>query len=50
MKNLNGMVLFTNPELAEAFGRMEHEILKLMQGLGLIPEDISNMMMGPQGE
>jgi hypothetical protein len=50
MKNLNGMVLFTNPELAEAFGRMEQEILKLMQSLGLIPEDISNMMMGPQGE
>lgn len=23
MKNLNGMALFTNPELAEAFGRME---------------------------
>lgn len=23
MKNMNGMVLFTNPELAEAFGRME---------------------------
>lgn len=44
------MVLFTNPELAEAFGRMEQEILKLMQSLGLIPEDISNMMMGPQGE
>jgi hypothetical protein len=24
--------------------------MKLMQRLGLIPEDISNMMMGPQGE
>jgi len=23
--------------------------MKLMQSLGLIPEDISNMMMGPQG-
>ena len=29
---------------------MEQEILKLMQSLGLIPEDITNMMMGPQGE
>ena len=50
MKNMNGMVLFTNPELAEAFGRMEQEIMKLMQSLGLIPEDISNMMMGPPNE
>ncbi len=49
MKNMNGMVLYTNPELAEAFGKMEQEIMKLMQSLGLIPEDISNMMMGPQG-
>ncbi len=49
MKNLTGMVLFTNPELAEAFGRMEQEIMKLMQKLGLIPEDIMNSMMGPQG-
>ena len=37
MKNLNGMVLFTNPELAESFGQMEHHIMKLMQELGLIP-------------
>lgn len=44
------MILFTNPELAEAFGRMEQEIMKLMQSLGLIPEDISNMMMGPPNE
>lgn len=31
MKNMNGMILFTNPELAEVFGQMEHEIIKLMQ-------------------
>jgi hypothetical protein len=50
MKNMNGMVLFTNPELAETFGEMEHAILNLMKELGVIPEDISDMMMGPQGE
>jgi hypothetical protein len=29
---------------------MEGEIVRLMQELGIIPEDLSNMMMGPQGE
>ena len=32
-----------------AFGSMEGAVMKLMSDLEIIPKDIGNMMMSPQG-
>lgn len=50
MKNMSGIEIYKNPEIAETFKTMEGSIMKLMQSLEIIPDDISKMMMAPQGQ
>ena len=38
------LVITTNPELINIFRDMELAIIRLMQKLGVIPEDVSNYM------